>query len=73
MSVESLRQAVLRLPSDEYARRRIALASGRDDLTDEEVLFIQRQFLEVLDEIEEEEREEEVGRTSPAQIVSGKF
>lgn len=54
--MSAIRNAVLRLPSDEYARRRIALASGRDDLTDEEVLFIQRQFLEVLDEIEEEEK-----------------
>jgi len=56
MSVESLRQAVMCLPSDVYARRRIAMVSGKDDLTEEEVKFIQERFLEFLKEMEEEEK-----------------
>jgi len=48
MSYQVLLKLVLELPSDPYARRRIAMVSGKDDLTDEEVAYIQLQFMEII-------------------------
>lgn len=48
MSYQVLLKMILDLPSDPYARRRIAMVDGKDDLTEEEVQYIQQQFLAIL-------------------------
>jgi len=48
MSYQVLLKLILELPSDPYARRRIAMVSGKEDLTDEEVAYIQQQFIEII-------------------------
>jgi hypothetical protein len=46
--LDVLLQTIANLPFDPYARRRIAMVSGKDDLTDEEVAFIQDEFHKII-------------------------
>lgn len=62
---EVLRKMIENLPSDEYARRRIAYVSGKTDLTDEEVAHVQEEFRRILEACSDPKKIEEPAKDRP--------